>query len=383
MCPKAPVEPKIRVLTCSNCPAHEHLGSGYIISRFVNGLRGLGYEVDLLQPDDHEVFQCMRPRANGYRQAVGMLIALRKALNAKTYDIIEFWGGEAWLATMWLTRYVKSRPLIVQHTNGPEPRYARILESAGLLNYSALQRWHAYRLVPEAFRCADSVVAISKYDLQWLEEMKLPRGGNRIAIEVPLANEFLGRKLIHRDSRIFGYCGTWLAKKGLGVIIPDVTRLLREFLDWRFLVLGTNPSDQVQDSFPEDIRERIEVMPLIKDKESLARQYERMEIFLFPSVIESFGIALAEAMACGCAPAATRVGFAAALENGQHAILMEKPESPQLYDTVKRLILNVDLRRRIAINAYELVQSLRWENAIETLSAAYEQWLVERQQCAG
>ena len=45
----------MRILTISNCPAFEYLGSGYVIANFAKGLRALGHEVDLLQPDDYEV----------------------------------------------------------------------------------------------------------------------------------------------------------------------------------------------------------------------------------------------------------------------------------------------------------------------------------------
>jgi glycosyltransferase involved in cell wall biosynthesis len=176
---------------------------------------------------------------------------------------------------------------------------------------------------------------------------------------------------------VLGFCGTWLPKKGIDVLITDVTRILREFADWRFLVLGTNPNDRVQDAFPEDLRERIEVVQMIGDKEALARQYERVEIFVLPSVIESFGIALAEAMACGCAPVANRVGFAATLTAGREAILLDRLGSPALYDAVKHLIENPALRQRIAEGAWQRVQSLRWDRAIETLSDAYAQWVAE------
>jgi glycosyltransferase involved in cell wall biosynthesis len=108
-----------------------------------------------------------------------------------------------------------------------------------------------------------------------------------------------------------------------------------------------------------------------------------MEIFVLPSLIESFGVALAEAMACGCAAVTTRVGLGASLVDGREAILLEKPESPRLYESVKRLILNPDLRRQVGIAARERVQSLRWDRAIPTLSDTYEGWLADYRRAAG
>src|SRR5216684_4436829 len=323
----------MRILTVSNCPALEHLGSGYVIANFAKGLRALGHEVDLLQPDDYEVCQSLRPRANSYRQAVRMLLAVKRALRVREYDLVEFWGGEAWPATRWLVGSKTGRPMVVQHTNGPEPRYNRMLQDIGILKFNPLQWWHAEKLIPHAFDRPDGIVTISEYDRIWLTEHDLPLSGRRKAIEVPLPECFVNRPRKPRESCVIGFSGTWLPKKGIGMIVPDITRLLREFLEWRFLVLGTNPNDGVESFFPADIRQRVSVIPMIMDKEILARQYEQMEIFVLPSLIESFGVALAEAMACGCAAVTTGVGLGASLVDGKHALLLEKAESPHLYDS--------------------------------------------------
>lgn len=368
----------LRILSVANCPALEHLGSGYIIAGFLSGMRALGHRIDFISPNEHELLKWMRPRANSYRQAGGILFATRKAVRANRYDIVEFWGGEAFLAIWHLSRSFP-RPLIIQHSNGPEPRYNRMLQDAGVLKLTMMQQWYASHLVPKAFELPDAIVTISRSDNEWLEQAHLPRTGRRLAIEVPLAQAFLGRPRAARAA-VIGYCGTWLPKKGIAVLVADITRVLREFPDWRFLVLGTGPEARVTSYFPEDVWPRLEVVPMISDKEELAKQYERMDIFVLPSVIESFGVALAEAMACGCAPVATRVGFAASLEHGSDALLMERSASPHLYDAVKRLIVEPDLRRHVAARALARVQSLRWDLAAQTLANTYEEWLREHRQ---
>src|ERR1051325_362666 len=173
----------MRILSVANCPALEHLGSGYVIANFVAGLRQLGHEVKLLQPDDYEIWQLLRPKAMSYRQAAGMLITVRRELKRRRYDIVEFWGGEGWAATEWLLRK-QTRPMIVQHTNGPEPRHNAILRQSGALKLNRLQSWHNDRLLRKAFQRADGIVTVSHDDLAWLKESRLPECGNRRALEV-------------------------------------------------------------------------------------------------------------------------------------------------------------------------------------------------------
>jgi glycosyltransferase involved in cell wall biosynthesis len=306
-----------------------------------------------------------------------MLFALKRALQNQKYDLLEFWGGEAWLAIQWLVKQKVGRPLIVHHTNGPEPRYNRLSHDTGLLKQSKLQRWHAEKLMLKAFEYPDGVVTVSEYDRLWMEQHSLPLNGKLKAIEVPLPFCFLDRPYKQRESRVIGFCGTWLPKKGIEVIVSDITRALREFPDWRFKVLGTSADANVSSYFSEAVRSRIEVLPLIEEKESLARQYEEIEIFVLPSIIESFGVALAEAMACGCAVVTTRVGFGVTLTSGKEALHLEKPKSPHLYEAVKQLILDPELRRRIGNAARERVQGLRWEHAVSVLSETYQRWLIE------
>jgi glycosyltransferase involved in cell wall biosynthesis len=367
----------MRILSVSNCPALEHLGSGYVIANFAKGLRALGHEVDLVQPDEYEVCRWLRPRAISYRQAVGMLRAVKRALRLKHYDLVEFWGGEAWLATHWLIRSRSDRPMVVQHTNGPEPRYNQILRELGILKLNRLQAWHAEKLLPRAFACADGIVTVSESDRVWLAESGLSRGAKLQAIEVPLPDCFAGRPIKARATGVIGFSGTWLPKKGIGVLVPDMTQILRAFPGWRFLVLGTNSTDSVRSCFPLDIRSKVDVLPMIKDKEALAQRYEQMEIFVLPSLIESFGVALTEAMACGCATVTTRVGFGAALVDEKHVLILKKAESPYLYQAVKRLILNPELRQQLGTAAWERVQGLRWDRAVRILSDTYEGWLSE------
>jgi glycosyltransferase involved in cell wall biosynthesis len=372
----------MNILTISNCLPLDYLGSGYVISNFVKGMRALGHKVDLIQPDNYEICQFVRPRANSYRQSIGMLFALKRALKKKEYDLIEFWGGEAWLSIQWLVKRKGTRPLVVQHTNGPEPRYNHLSNDNGLIKQTSLQRWHTEKLMLKAFMYPDGVVTVSEYDRLWLEQQGLPLRGNLKAIEVPLPSCLLDRALTQRESRVIGFCGTWLPKKGIDVLVSDISRLLKEFPEWRFMVLGTSPNADVQSYFPEEVRNRVEVLPIILEKEALARQYEQMEIFVLPSYIESFGVALAEAMACGCAVVTTRVGLGATLQCGRQALLLEEPKSPHLYESVKQLILNPELRRQLGIAAWKRVQGLRWEHAVSSLSETYQHWLAELRQTA-
>src|SRR5438128_1745278 len=113
---------RLRILTFSNCQPLASEGSGQIALAYTKGLRSAGHVVDFMVPDDYEILQWLRPRANSHRQALGMWISASRKLRRNEYDIVEFYGGEAWLAISCLAKRQNRRFLLVQHSNGPEPR---------------------------------------------------------------------------------------------------------------------------------------------------------------------------------------------------------------------------------------------------------------------
>jgi len=59
-------------------------------------------------------------------------------------------------------------------------------------------------------------------------------------------------------------------------------------------------------------------------------------------------------------------------------MIMEGFGSPFLYNAARELLLDEALRLRIARAGYNLVQSLRWEQAVGRLESTYQSWLKER-----
>jgi glycosyltransferase involved in cell wall biosynthesis len=365
---------RLRILTVSNCQPLASEGSGQIARAYTEGLRRSGHVVDFMGPDDYEVLQWLRPRANSHRQAFGMWTSVSRKMRDSEYDLIEFYGGEAWLAISRLAKRPNRRFLLVQHTNGPEPRYEKMLDDYFGPNHRPWYQIQREPFMRKAFTKADLVVTVSEYDRDWLVREEYQPADRVVSIENPIADEFFEQPISQTREKLIGYCGTWLPKKGVHVIAEDISRILKEFPDYRLLLIGVGPLFEKGRYFPTEVCPRIEVVPYVNNKVDLRNLYTRMSIFVLPSVIESFGLALAEAMACGCAAVATKVGFAAELRDREEALLLEAAESPHLYEAVRELILNPELRLHVATRAPQAVQHLRWKTAVEKLSNTYIQW---------
>lgn len=362
----------------------ESQGSGYVIVNYCRGLHSLGHEVDVFAPDDYELWQQWRGRANSYRQALGMLPFTLRQVSKKTYDILEFYGGEAWL-TIWVLRQLfPKRWLLVAHSNGIEPLVTSTMiqaARAGIID-DPLGKWYQFNqssLFATAFRQVHGIVTVSDRERDYALRQGYQDDAHVVAIDNPLPDDYHQIPITLDRPLTIGYCGSWIPRKGIHLIQQDMAYLLREYPRWHLMLIGVGQNFQKQAYFPASLHHNITVIPQVDDRAELRRLYQSMAILIAPSVYESFGLTIAEAMACGCAVVTSNTGFGSALQSSREAMILDNLQSPALYNAVKTLVVNDQLRRTIARAGYQRVQGLRWKPAIKRLEHTYFHWLEEFQ----
>jgi glycosyltransferase involved in cell wall biosynthesis len=356
----------------SNVPADRRLGSGIVVSEYSEGLRRLGHEVTLVEPEQYEPFCKVTALGRRYRQAVGMAWSTVFTQQNSHFDLVEFYGGEAWLATTLLAHFPRHRrPLIIQHTNGPEPRYSRLQGS---------KRWfqsNQGRVMRGAFSHADAVVTVSEDDRRWLISEQLVAKERVLAINNGVTQEFRRPGYIERAQHRVGFAGSWIPRRGVDIARGAIIRALRFRQDIQAIIIGPGPEFCLEKEFPADVRHRIEVVPFLCDKNRLRAELERVSIYLWPSYGESFGIILAEAMASGCAAVASPVGYGATLRHLKDCFILETPTEDALFEAIRFLVENSGTRREVARSGQATAQSLDWVNSVECLDIAYRRWVRE------
>jgi glycosyltransferase involved in cell wall biosynthesis len=229
----------------------------------------------------------------------------------------------------------------------------------------------------KAFTRADAVVTVSQPEADFVVRQMYQPVERVLGIDNALTSEFLDHPFIAERPKVIGYCGTWLARKGVELIARDVARVLRTAPEWSLHLVGVGREFNAADHFPADLLPRITVTGFVADKIALRSLYQSWSIALMPSIYESFGLVAAEAMACGCALVANRTGFAASLVHESEALLLDSPHTPALQIAVQRLMENETLRRRIAENGWRRVQRLSWDESIAAIESFYLRLLSE------
>jgi glycosyltransferase involved in cell wall biosynthesis len=80
------------------------------------------------------------------------------------------------------------------------------------------------------------------------------------------------------------------------------------------------------------------------------------DIYIQPTLVEAFGLAIAEAMACGCAVVASRVGgIPELIEHGRSGLLVNPGDEAGLAEAINHLLENPALRKQLGDGARQRV----------------------------
>lgn len=115
----------------------------------------------------------------------------------------------------------------------------------------------------------------------------------------------------------------------------------------------------------------------IADRERLRQLYRKADVFVLPSLYETFGIVLLEAMAFGLPIVTTTAGAIPELvKDGKNGLLVPPRDPVALAEALKRMAGSAELRRGLGQSGYEFVARRRnfysWEAVGERVLRAIE-----------
>jgi len=151
------------------------------------------------------------------------------------------------------------------------------------------------------------------------------------------------------------HVGRMAPEKNLGLAIRAFRALQALRPDARFVWVGEGPElAAISDAHPDFI------YCGLQRGDALARHFASADLFLFPSLSETFGNVTIEAMASGVATVAYRYGAAAEhLRHGAHGAAITPHDDAGFIDAACRLSLESASRRAMGQAARAAVQSLR------------------------
>jgi glycosyltransferase involved in cell wall biosynthesis len=197
--------------------------------------------------------------------------------------------------------------------------------------------------------------------------------------------EFRGKYSIGDEERIVLFTGRKAEGKGIRLLLRAMKRVWEVHSGVKLVLAGsaTEFSRKVIGSeiarFPEGMRRNIINVDDFEEsqKDSL---YTDCDIFVLPSMVESFGIVFLEAWICGKPVIGCRTGpVVSVITEGQDGLLVRYGNVEELAATIMRLLKDADLRNKLGSKGREKVlERYTWDKIVSKMEAIYQTLIGEQ-----
>ncbi len=236
-------------------------------------------------------------------------------------------------------------------------------------------------LIKVFYSKADSIIAVSKHvgdDL--VKNSKINKKlihiiNNPIDIDRInyLSNEDVAEEFFNEDAPIILSVGRLSKEKGFEYLLKAFS-LLKERSNARLVILGEGKEEANLKKLSKELGIDKQVL-FLGFKDNPYKYMKRSTIFVFPSLYESFGIAMVEAMSCGVPVIATKsyVGIEDIIEHEKTGLLLPVADENALAESMFRLLNDEELRRSLSMEAKKKVENF----SIDKITKKYKKVLLD------
>lgn len=370
----------LRIAVVSETYPPEVNGVAATIARLIEGLRARNHEVQLIRPRQHHADE----GAAGER----FHEVLTRGLPIPRYPNLKMG--------------LPSKPALVQLWTARRPDVVHIA-TEGPLGWSALQAAHRLRLpVSSDFRT--NFHAYSRhYGIGWLHKpiMAYLRKFHNLAHCTMVPTEALRRVLAGYgfrnlivlargvDTRLFDparrsdelrrswgagpqslvvlHVGRLAPEKNLGTLAAVHRVARRKNPGAKLVLVGDGPARKWLQSECPDAH-----FAGMRSGEDLAAHYASGDLFIFPSLTETFGNVTPEAMASGLPVLAYNYAAAGALiRSGHNGVLARFGDTRDLVERAARLVQDQATLRQMGLRARETACAIGWERIVEQVESVF------------
>jgi len=170
-----------------------------------------------------------------------------------------------------------------------------------------------------------------------------------------------------------------IKRKSPGLLVSSFAKVLKVVPDAKLVIAGSgreedNLSRQVESL---NIKNSVFMVGGLA-KEKVAQLMAAADVFVLPSKVESFGLALLEASAAGVPILCSNAGGAPEVfQDDFNALLYPPGDDNAMAKAIIRLIQDKELAKKISANAVETAGRFTWEMATERTVRVYEEVLKE------
>ena len=161
-------------------------------------------------------------------------------------------------------------------------------------------------------------------------------------------------------------------RKGFKYGLDAVAKLRRSGADISYILVGRDMSPIIEKARSLGISDCL-ITPGEVNAETVSQLLQSSDIYVSPSIVESFGLSTLEAMSAGLPCVVTDIPGSRDLVSNEYGLLVKKADSDQLADAIKYLIESPSVRKSMGVMARNEAQKYNWPEIARMYIEVYQE----------
>ena len=161
-------------------------------------------------------------------------------------------------------------------------------------------------------------------------------------------------------------------RKGFEFGLDAVARLRHEGVSFIYILVGRNMAPIIERANLQGIEECL-ITPGEVNTETVSELLQISDIYVSPSIVESFGLTTLEAMSAGLPCIVTNVAGSRDLVSRDYGLIVEPANSKKLSDAIKFLVDNHTVRMKMGVRASIEAQKYDWPKIAKMYLKVYRE----------
>ena len=245
-----------------------------------------------------------------------------------------------------------------------------------------INEWLQKKIIARLNQRSNLIIAVSTSVSDYLLKNNLAPRGRTIVIPngldlenfAPHITDSKRVETVHH-APIIGSIGSLNRLKGHSYLIEAMPEVLKHYPLATLEIIGKGPeASNLESEIKAKKLERH--VTLLGEKKDLQAYMKNWDVFALPSISETFGIVVLEAMKAGIPVVATKVGgIKDIIEDKENGLLVESRNPKKLADSIIELLKHPVLASKLKKNGLKRVEEFDWKKVIKKIEGAYLQSL--------